>query len=1163
MEDANIMKTRKYLKGYDGSDIGTGLNREVIGDFTQAQTVVDYDTENFKYTDFNDPLYMYQDPLFAIFDVILDTEYSPLLSVRQGISSIQSFLSDYAVIPGIEVRQKVYNEFKTTLYKLFNTGFREIDRNKSYYINTISGLDKMTAKIVDFEKDKITMVLNDDISMITTYLAQLYNNLVYSYKDQRYMFPANLLRFNMYIKIHDVRNMINYHPKFKPYDSNDEENSLNESFDKSYQIYYLQDCTFDFFKSKTFDDSITVGGFEASVNNKASTVSLEITYKSISVESGFPLIKNNMTDKESSALTLQNKAFTLESFLNNNQVFLNNEKSVETFNDEIESLKSPSLNSNSQTEERAYNDTDINIIKKDIKDKDQQKIIKMGTFESGINGDVIVQTGSKPKWKSPNDSDTTFDSTQNHRLDTIEPTKGGRPYDGDVIVESGLEPKWKSPNDSDTTFEINQNYRIDRMSPESGGRPYEGDVQLLGPGALPRWFISETSAPELYAMKQSVLNQINLFGFIRTLPLSIINLFMGGYHGLRSEQYISGGEPNIIYGPRGAENYGGNAIPLPELEGEIIPNNMAISGLNRLEDQIASNYPENLLPDPNVLSGEIINVGPILDSQSLEGETIPGSIIVPGGTFSDPTVLNGENLNFQIPTPELFETLYIPIIWYLKDALQGSISTSWTPKDPLVGSIVTEYNVQPPLEGVIPMSFYVKDPLSGFIEMSFHPKDDMEGVIDTSIKNRIDLEGRISQDVNEREYLSLIKPIYDISVKSPLSHYIDTTSRIKPLFNRISLYTYPEFERNIELGSLYLNITEENIMPIVYLYSKVNEFKSLMDYYVYNRVISESKSPNTIIAQTIKDIEPLNLIYSYNNIIDIPRTMQNVFVYNNDVNKVNNMIVNYVFEKSSIKKEITEIQLYNNTIFPILMPEIYLHQTEEKDNYLSNDRLYQMQINEFGNNLPNGLSVDNSYKEKNNYLSNDRLYQMQINEFGNNLPKGLSVDNSYKEKADISLGSVFENNINKKEFTLPILYEPSKIKKLLDPIKLYEPIQWLENENKRVSNLKSDIKEVDLMKFDSRLEDIRIENDVILLKTFPYTTLSYKPLYEVEKEETRDQTLDNEKLDLTYSYRRPLFKEYIPIKPILDKDSELAIKLEGDRIDDDKRERYGKEGSKI
>ena len=246
MEDSNIMKVKKYIPGSDSS------SRQVIEpSFVNVQTAVDYDTEQFKYgleawedngiKRYMKPLYLFQDPLFPIFDIVLDSVNSPLLIT--GPNSADQFLQDYSGIYSIRARQKILQEFKKTLYKLFNTDFRAIDRNKAYYINSIAGLDKITARMVDFEKDKITININEDVSMMTAYLAHLYNNLSYSYRDQRQMVPANLLRFNMYIKIHDVRNM----PFYIPNGSGE-----TTSFDKSHQIYLLRDCTFVFKNSKTF-----------------------------------------------------------------------------------------------------------------------------------------------------------------------------------------------------------------------------------------------------------------------------------------------------------------------------------------------------------------------------------------------------------------------------------------------------------------------------------------------------------------------------------------------------------------------------------------------------------------------------------------------------------------------------------------------------------------------------------------------------------------------------------------------------------------------------------------------------------------------------------------------------------------------------------------------
>ena len=43
--------------------------------------------------------------------------------------------------------------------------------------------------------------------MLSQYLSELYLDLTYSYSTHRQLIPSNLLRFDMYIILSDVRNM--------------------------------------------------------------------------------------------------------------------------------------------------------------------------------------------------------------------------------------------------------------------------------------------------------------------------------------------------------------------------------------------------------------------------------------------------------------------------------------------------------------------------------------------------------------------------------------------------------------------------------------------------------------------------------------------------------------------------------------------------------------------------------------------------------------------------------------------------------------------------------------------------------------------------------------------------------------------------------------------
>jgi len=275
-----------------------------------VENAVDNNIETFKYgierTDEVNSLY--EDPTYLGFDVILDIENSPLFKRVQGAktssnnSGVEKFLTDYSLITDMKNRLKIYYEFISKFTQIFGVNMTEGNNNnqnssiiskniKPHYLNTISGLNKLNDKIVNYKNDdnKLVLTLSEDISMNALYLSELYNNLVYSYKNQRYMIPENLLRFDMWIKIQDFR------------DFRINQDVVNENRN-SFIFYKLHDCSLDFSNSMNIPDSITVGGFDAAIISTPASLSFNIFYKSISREMYPNLIyksyklKNRMTD---------------------------------------------------------------------------------------------------------------------------------------------------------------------------------------------------------------------------------------------------------------------------------------------------------------------------------------------------------------------------------------------------------------------------------------------------------------------------------------------------------------------------------------------------------------------------------------------------------------------------------------------------------------------------------------------------------------------------------------------------------------------------------------------------------------------------------------------------------------------------------------------------
>ena len=255
-----------------------------------------YDTFRHEKNDF-----WFEDPFIPAFELYFD-QNSPLFSNIDSPNSLIHFINTYSSIDptGYSARRNLWNEFRTVFFKIFeNSLISNLDKNlynKTYYITKIKGLDKLNNKFINYngkdsEADKITITLNEDVSMIAWYLSELYNNITYSYKNQRHMFPENLIRFDMTIKINDIRNFTM--PKRN--DSNvDPQNEIKNFISpKSQIVYTLHDCNFNFEQSRNYEEEMTIGGYGTSVSNTPQTLTFDIYYKSVTRWSEFPLVENS------------------------------------------------------------------------------------------------------------------------------------------------------------------------------------------------------------------------------------------------------------------------------------------------------------------------------------------------------------------------------------------------------------------------------------------------------------------------------------------------------------------------------------------------------------------------------------------------------------------------------------------------------------------------------------------------------------------------------------------------------------------------------------------------------------------------------------------------------------------------------------------------------
>jgi len=266
----------------------------IYGSPYNTQSTAEYDTDIFKYhLQPNSP--EHEDPAFLGFEIYIeDLDKSSPFFKNPNENKVLDFLLKYSAIDDMNKRINLYKEFRTKLFKIFNStsedgSDKKISRN--YYITSIAGTDTViNKKIIKYPEDKITITLNEDICMTAQYLAELYNNLIYSYRSNRYMIPEHLLRFDMHIKVNDMRKFRNgsNFDSSKPIGTDNIPRTLDKK--TSYIIYTLHDCNFNFFESKNTPNDIVVGGFDAGMFNTPANMTFDIVFKSVSKKI-VPLLK--------------------------------------------------------------------------------------------------------------------------------------------------------------------------------------------------------------------------------------------------------------------------------------------------------------------------------------------------------------------------------------------------------------------------------------------------------------------------------------------------------------------------------------------------------------------------------------------------------------------------------------------------------------------------------------------------------------------------------------------------------------------------------------------------------------------------------------------------------------------------------------------------------
>ena len=238
-------------------------------------------------------------------------------------SNLTDFITNYKPIHReLSYALDYYNEFKNSITNIFESP-ETLDGNeyktrifKNHYVFKVDGLDKLDNLFVDYkssedrmfgtEQESLTFTLNEDVRMYSNRMAFLYRNLTYSYNMGKKLIPENLLRFNLYIKISDIRN-------FTRHTSVDD--NLRDAIRNNYSrvIYELKDCEF-FFPQSLNPSSLTIGGFNG-INTDYSSLQMKIKYRKVN-----RIFYSALYDSNYNKFILGDKYFSPN--LTNNEVFL-------------------------------------------------------------------------------------------------------------------------------------------------------------------------------------------------------------------------------------------------------------------------------------------------------------------------------------------------------------------------------------------------------------------------------------------------------------------------------------------------------------------------------------------------------------------------------------------------------------------------------------------------------------------------------------------------------------------------------------------------------------------------------------------------------------------------------------------------------------------------
>tara|TARA_R110000744_G_scaffold25057_3_gene62263 strand:+ start:2136 stop:3626 length:1491 start_codon:yes stop_codon:yes gene_type:complete len=209
------------------------------------------------------------------------------VSQKTGASSTEGGgSSDYAAGPSaIGYLNKIGEANRAEYLKAFIQGIQEVNKERPYYFQTITGLLEAWNKSIEFTDDPYTGTTGTDgitvgcleaIDLKITALFTLYKMAVFDARYKRFVLPKNLLRFDVYVSVQEIRKFKTVRNWLGALNPNlaepDTKAFVNEN--TSQIRFRFIDCIFDAGASGKLFDGVTNTGYNVAVTEMKWSYSL-------------------------------------------------------------------------------------------------------------------------------------------------------------------------------------------------------------------------------------------------------------------------------------------------------------------------------------------------------------------------------------------------------------------------------------------------------------------------------------------------------------------------------------------------------------------------------------------------------------------------------------------------------------------------------------------------------------------------------------------------------------------------------------------------------------------------------------------------------------------------------------------------------------------------